>query len=184
MNTAIKNVPNASLLLKTELITRHYFRVRLSCSVMLSGSHRVSHEALFWEGVSSVIIPAQGRSVLVRGCACYALALNWPGSEKANIKSLDGRRREWLRRMNRKWLNRKWLNRKWMKVMNEQKGRCIICLLHHSIITPFIQYPPLSFISQSVFSYSFSSIIHGVDRPLSSRLRFSDDFEALGVELF
>ena len=112
MNTAIKNVPNTSLLLKTELITRHYFRVRLSCSVMLPGSHRVGHEALFWEGVSSIIIPAQGRSILVRGGACYAFALNWLGSEKANIKTLDGRRREWRRGMNRKWLNREW--RWWM----------------------------------------------------------------------
>ena len=76
INKAIKNVPSASLLLKTELIARHYFRVRLSCSVMLLGSHRVGHEALFWEGVSSIIIPAQGRSILVRGGACYASVLN------------------------------------------------------------------------------------------------------------
>ena len=44
-------------------------------------------------------------------------------------------------------------------------------LLLHSFSSSFIHFP-------FSHSHSFSSVIHGVDRPLSSRSRFSDDFGA------
>ena len=76
--------------------------------------------------------------------------------------------------MNMKWLNGKWMNeenewRRWWMNDGEINNSSPPSSIHH--LRPFFTFihSPPSFNSRSVTSYSFSSVIHDVDRPKSSR---------------
>ena len=109
--------------------------------------------------------------------------------EGANAKLFDGWSREWQRTIHQSVHRTILQSVHWnyssvhlqdhsldhSELMSHSQTVQLIC---HSFIPSVIHSPPPWFISYSIISYSFSFDIHNVDYPISSHLRFSDNFEA------